>query len=175
MLTRNYWQFFASMMGRLNGSSQSLTLTLPDGTTLTDAVFGSASKPYTLLGAICAPFSNENYGKSYGTWYGKGRTPATMEDYKLEEPITDGSLTIAGGKNTYTTTINGDHVRIAAAHLVTNNTSEDIAVSEIGSFGCFTSAGKPIMMDHTVLETPVIIPARDTSTIEYVIKFPLGT
>lgn len=172
MLTRNYWQFFNSMMGRLNGSSPTLTLTLPDGTTLSDTVFGATAKPFTLLGAICMPYSNTNYGKSYGTWYGKGRTPATIEDYKLEEPITDGSITITGGKNAYTTAINGDHVCVAAAHLVTNNTGADITVTEIGSFGCFTSGGKPIMMDHTVLETPIIIPARNTITIEYVIKFP---
>ena len=70
--------------------------------------------------------------------------------------------------------LNGDHVRISATHQVTNNTDADIAVSEIGCFGNLSASGKPFLLDHTVLETPVVVPAGKTVTMEYVIKFPYG-
>ena len=68
-----------------------------------------------------------------------------------------------------------DHYRFSAVHQVTNNTDEEIAISEIGCFGSITNGGKVLMLDRTVLKTPVVIPPRETVPLEYVIKFPYGT
>ncbi|MBQ1255643.1 MAG: hypothetical protein IIX91_07630, partial [Clostridia bacterium] len=61
------------------------------------------------------------------------------------------------------------------AHQVTNNTDEEITVSEIGCFGVLANGGKVCMLDRTVLEEPIVIPPKETVSLEYVIKFPYGT
>lgn len=177
MLTRNYWRFFSAMMARLTGVTYSVTVTLPDGTTITDGLLTTSSRPYNVLGTIAAPYSDATYGKTIpGTWYGKGTTPAALDDYTLEAPITDGSITaICGGNSNLVRAEGPDHYRFSAVHQVTNNTDEEIAISEIGCFGSITNGGKVLMLDRTVLKTPVVIPPRETVPLEYVIKFPYGT
>lgn len=176
MLTRNYWQIFSAIMSRSGGNTYSATVKAVDGSTITETMFSSAAKPYTILGAIAAPKANSLYGGgTTGTWYGKGTTPATIDDFALEDPITDGSLSIACGETSALARAEGpDHYRISAAHQVTNNTDEEITVSEIGCFGALTNGGKVCLLDRTVLETPITIPPKETVSVEYVIKFPYG-
>ena len=177
MLTRNYWKIFGAIMPRLGGNTYSATVKIVDGTTLTETMFSSAAKPYTILGAIAAPKANSLYGGgTTGTWYGKGTTPATIDDYALEDPITDSSLSIAcGGASALVRAEGPDHYRISVAHQVTNNTDEEITVSEIGCFGVLTNGGKVCLLDRTVPEEPIVIPPKETVSLEYVIKFPYGT
>lgn len=176
MLTRNFWRVFGATMPRLSGNNYSATVKIVDGTTLTETMLSSTAKPYTVLGAIAMPKASSLYGAgTTGTWYGKGTTPATIDDYALEDPITDGSLSITcGGSSALVRAEGPDHYRISAAHQVTNNTDEEITVSEIGCFGILVNGGKVCLFDRTVLETPVTIPARETVPVEYVIKFPYG-
>ena len=177
MLTRNYWKIFGAIMPRLSGNTYSATVKIVDGTTLTETMLASTAKPYTILGAIAMPKTSSLYGAgTTGTWYGKGTTPATIDDYALEDPITDDSLSITcGGASALVRAEGPDHYRISAAHQVTNNTGEEITVSEIGCFGILANGGKVCMLDRTVLEEPIVIPPKETVSLEYVIKFPYGT
>jgi hypothetical protein len=172
MLTDNYWKLFGATMGKFAGSSESITLIGYDG----DICMGNATsltEPYTLLGGISLSYS-QYYGSYYGVFWGRGTTPPTKNDYKLEDPITDGTLATVGSRETLIKTDNGDHYRISALHQVTNNTNNDITITEAGIFGNWKSGGKVFLLDHTILETPVVIPARKTVPIEYAIKFPYG-
>ena len=176
MLNRNYWKFFGSIMARYQGSTYSMTVTLPSGASLTETLLSSSSRPYNVLGAISAPMTDSTYGTTVpGAWYGKGTTPPTLDDYTLEDPITDGSLTATcGGTANLMRVEAADHYRISAVHQVTNNTNQEVTISEIGSFGSASGGAKVIMLDRTVLETPIVIPAKETVSLEYVIKFPYG-
>jgi hypothetical protein len=69
--------------------------------------------------------------------------------------------------------VEADCVRISVPHSVTNLTSQDITISEIGCLGQIES-GNSFLLDHTVLETPVVVPAGKTIALEYAIKFPFG-
>ena len=177
MLTRNYWRIFGGMLARLNGSAQMVTVALPDGTTLTEAVLTSSTRPFNVLGTIGVPLTNATYGASTaGCWYGRGTTPPTLDDITLEDPITDDSLTaICAGLNDVARVEGPDHYRFSAVHQVTNNSNEEISISEIGCFGSIASGGKVCMLDRTVLEAPIVIPPKETVSLEYVIKFPYGT
>jgi hypothetical protein len=92
----------------------------------------------------------------------------------MEAPITDGSLSTKSGSASLVTSVEADCVRISVPHSVTNLTSQDITISEIGCLGQIESDGNSFLLDHTVLETPVVVPAGKTIALEYVIKFPFG-
>ncbi len=173
MLTNNYWKLFGATMGKIAGSSESVTLIGYDGTACSGTAISTA-EPYTLLGGISQSYS-QYYGSYYGVFWGRGTTPPTIDDYALESPIIDDSLATVGSLSTLIKTDNGDHYRITAVHQVTNKTNNDITITEAGIFGNWKSGGKVFLLDHTILETPVVIPARKTVPIEYAIKFPYGT
>ena len=177
MLTNNYWKLFGATMGKIAGSTENITLIGSDGFPCAGYAT-STSEPYILLGGISLSYS-ANYGSFYGVFRGRGTTPPTINDYKMEDPITDGSLATVGSIDSLVKTDNGDHYRISALHQVANNTNNDITITEAGIFGNWTSGGKIFLLDHTILdhtilETPVVIPARKTVPIEYAIKFPYG-
>jgi hypothetical protein len=60
-------------------------------------------------------------------------------------------------------------------HQLTNKTDEDIYIWEVGLHILFATGGKAYMLEHTVLEEPIVVPAGNTISTEYVIKFPYGT
>lgn len=177
MLTRNFWRVLGGVCGRATGNSMEVTLMFPDGTTDTDTMFSNSGDPFAILGTIAFPTAESYYGgNARATWYGKGGTPATLDDYKLEAPITDESISIVSGW------INGlakveaeDHYRISSVHQITNNTDKAIEIREVGCFGQLESSSRSFLLDRTVLKEPLVIPPKETVTTEYVIKFPYGT
>ena len=177
MLTRNFYRVLGGMCGRARGNSMNVTLTFPDGTTDTDTMFSNSADPFAVLGVITFPYADSQYGGTVsGTWYGKGGASATLDDYKLEAPVNDNSLTVVcGGLNSLVKTEAADHYRISTVHQVTNNTDKTIEIREVGCFGQLESTSKAFLLDRTVLEEPLVIPPKETVTTEYVIKFPYGT
>ena len=174
MLTKNFWKIFTALVGRVQGETKEVTVTLPSGSSYTNNIYGTNAKPYSVLGAICAPWCNEKIGTWFGVWYGTGTTLPTLDDYKMEAPITDGSLSTKAGSAALVASVEADCVRISVPHSVTNLTSQDITISEIGCLGQIES-GNSFLLDHTVLETPIVVPAGKTIALEYVIKFPYGS
>ena len=175
MLTKNFWALFTGFIGKIQGSSKTVAMKKVDGSNYSETVFSSSSKPYTMLGAIAIPLSDTRYGTFHGTWYGKGRTPATWDDYTLADPITDSSVIGTAGTEALVNNVSTDHVEISVPHSVTNQTDNPITIGEIGCFGQAYSGGSAILLDRTVLEEPITIPPRGTVRFEYVIKFPYGT
>lgn len=174
MLTKNFWQLASQLLGRYNGNTRQVPLINTAGTTASETPFSSTSKPYSMLGSVCLP-QVTNYGVAHGVYYGKGRTPATMNDYKMEDPILDGTLGVSeGGTGALNIAVNADHLRISGVHQLTNQTDEDIYIWEVGLHILFAMGGKAYMLEHTVLEEPIVVPAGNTISTEYVIKFPYG-
>ena len=104
---------------------------------------------------------------------GSGTTPATVDDYKLENQITSG-LT-----GTTAITVDEDNDAIYVLTL-TNTSSEDITIGEVGIFAsCFTknssSSTALFLLERTVLDAPITIPAGGIGTIDYSIKLPIPT
>ena len=108
--------------------------------------------------------SNSNNGIVVGS----GRTPATIDDYKLESMITSGlSASIAKS-------IDSDNDTIIALTF-TNTSSADITIGEIGYVGTVYidnnfGGSKYVLLERTVLDSPVTIPAGGIGKIEYSIK-----
>lgn len=178
MLTKNFYEYISTFLKRSGADeSHAANLTIFDGTKVTHALGKTTIMPYSLLGGMvhpqCVPIGSEDFW--YGTWFGTGTTPATADDYTLESPITDGTLSFHNAA-TVSGVANSDHYRYSMTYDVTNTGSEDITVSEIGLFSLNASSGLwQSLLDHTVLETPITVPAGQTVPINYTIKLPYGT
>jgi hypothetical protein len=107
-----------------------------------------------------------------GVYYilGRGTTPATVDDYNLEDMITSG-LSCAW-------VIDEDEDKDAIHKLTLTNTSnDDITIGEIGIAGNVNVAGNwyLALLERTVLDKPITVPAGGFGQIEYAIKLPIPT
>lgn len=111
----------------------------------------------------------------YGIYFGTGSTPATKDDYRLENPITSG-LTITN-PSSISEKNEADGIYSVEASFIVNNTSG--AEVNIWELGVFTPVGKAsttsgcwaALMDRVVLDSPVIIPNGGTKMITYKLTF----
>ena len=102
---------------------------------------------------------------------GTGTTTPTADDYRLESPIT--------------TNLSCDSVSVSRTSLTktytatfTNSGSSDITVTEVGfivyilyDFSSSDEYPDHFLMDRTVLETPITIPAGESRTVTYELSF----
>lgn len=102
---------------------------------------------------------------------GSGTTPATFDDYKLENTITSGL--------TCTTAVIMDANNDAIHKFTfTNISNNDITIGEIGIIGSAYYSGSnhtSVLVERTVLDSPLTIPAGGIGTIDYSIKIPIPT
>lgn len=129
--------------------------------------------PSHSIGFATSFVSNNNEGIIFGT----GNTPATDEDYEIESQITSG-ITVASP--IISKGMDGDKCYITLRYVVSNTTSSDIIIKEVGLRGstmCGTSAGqttsiskKYILFDRTVLTTPLTVPASSNAVLEYTLE-----
>lgn len=108
-----------------------------------------------------------------GVYFGSGSTPANVNDYKLDSPITSG-LTIASGGVISWEDEHCDYLQNVFA--VQNTTESEINIWEIGYFGevAFSSSdntGYTTLMERTVLPEPVTIAPMETKVIIYKVAF----
>ena len=128
--------------------------------------------PYSVSNNV----SINNTSSSTGIRLGSGNTQASEDDYNLDSRITSG-LTASSPVVTYGVDENGNPYKVFLFTL-TNSTNSDITVAEIGYFQqLYTSSSQgaisstaTIMLDRTVLSTPVTVPANDSAVIKYTLK-----
>lgn len=116
---------------------------------------------------------NTNSGVIFGT----GNTPATDEDIDLESQITSG-LSVASP--IVTKGMDGTKCFVTLRYVVSNTTSADIIIKEVGmrcAVTAGTSAGQTtglsnryILADRTVLATPLTVPASSNAVLEYTLE-----
>lgn len=109
-----------------------------------------------------------------GVYFGTGSTPALLEDYTLESPITTG-LAFAGGIEKVPAYENGK-AEAVASYIVTNTSGAEINIWEIGCFvptqdGSNTSSYTMIMLERTVLTEPITIPPGESKMVTYKVAF----
>ena len=100
-------------------------------------------------------YTNNNFNIGNYCWQiqlGNGLTPASIDDYAIESPITD--LTLLAG-----TATSPDSNKILKAINATyqNNTNENITVTEVCLLGYCNSAVNIFLFNREVLGEPVII------------------
>lgn len=119
---------------------------------------------------------------SNGIAVGSGSTPATENDYTVESILTSltcGSLSVDRSYDS----VNGKMYYFVNLAL-SNPTAEDITVNEVCRLArCFKvtnfgdavptsgSNGICVMMDRTVLDTPLVVPAGESAILRYRIGY----
>lgn len=102
---------------------------------------------------------------------GTGTTTPTADDYCLESPIT---------KNLSCDSISVSRTSLIKTYTATfaNSGSSDITVTEVGfivyilyNYSTTSENSDNFLMDRTVLDTPVTIPAGESRTITYTLSF----
>lgn len=104
--------------------------------------------------------------------FGNGTTPATVNDYKLESEITTG-ISVAYPSSA-TTEQTDNYILWTVTFGV--KASVETTISEIGLFSKAYTANESVtsLVDRTVLDAPITIPAGQSKQITYTIRFNYG-
>ena len=167
MLTKN---FYAYMRGHMEAGSALFTLT--DGTAEW-CNFVNTVPPFVAMKSWA--IKDDAYGVSFGT----GTTPADASNYKLESILNTTQISVANPSAVSYSQFD-THDEHSVTFGVTNKTAEAITISEIGltaiPYKGSSSSGitNYALVDRTVLDTPVTIPAGQSKQITYTIRFNYG-
>jgi hypothetical protein len=124
------------------------------------------------LGAIRAP---DTYMNNCFMCLGSGTTPATINDYCMENQITSGLTQI--NDPTVIRVLDDGGVSYISTFVVQNTSEKSISISEFGMFGnskegtSSSSTNKMFMTEHTVLDEPIIIEPGQMKCLQYVVRF----
>lgn len=169
MVTRNWYNAFKAL--------RSKTL-IPNGFTFASGAKTKAGYLATSSGSVTNQTwlslrnSNISFSTStYGIMVGSGSTPATLDDYMLENLIASGlSISVAEA-------VDDDNDGVYKL-TITNTSNQDITIGEIGMWlqlytGNNTNNSGAFLVERTVLDNPITIPAGGIGLIEYAIKLPI--
>lgn len=121
--------------------------------------------PY--IGKLITTYSG--YG---GVIFGDGNIPVTIDDYCLSGNI----ITTLSGNGTVTWTASDTELVGESTFLLTNTGTSEVTIRECGLFGgANNNNGYTRMLDRTVLDTPVTIPAGGVGQIVYTVRIVFPT
>lgn len=135
--------------------------------------------PYQM--SIAAGISSQTRNTNPGVKFGTGTTLPTENDAGLASQITNGISFSNSGFPVFTNEydLTNNIVRQCFTYSITNTSGSEITITEIALFAVFqTSDSKEVSsisysderlgcIDHTLLETPVVIPAGETGAVKY--------
>lgn len=166
MLTKNFYAAMMALLGKttsaaLNKNGENINLGFPTNVSNNYGIF-----PYM--------FQYDAENAYQYVEFGNGTTPATAGDYKLENKITSG-ITVTT-PSAVTTEQTDSYILWTVTFGVMALT--ETTISEIGLTAKITySTGLnpvAILVDRTVLDTPITIPAGQSKQITYTIRFNYG-
>ena len=160
MLTKNFYALMRTALGKT-------------GSTVTSIQNEAAT--VNMDSSWYGVFTAMNGYVTAGTQYvrfGSGTTPATVNDYKLESQI--GSDITVANPSAVTTEQTDSYISWTVTFGV--SASVEKTISEIGLISeVYTPSGNiTTLVDRTVLDTPITIPAGQSKQITYTIRFNYG-
>ena len=182
MLTKNWYQFllsqvFYSGVNCINTAGNTQSVSVSQGYQL---CFGynyfqcpSIHAPRflhtttTFNSSTAGNGSNNSYGA--GVYFGTGAVAPSFDDYTFS-----GDIIHTAQATTTVNTVNLDNGKsITGIYTITNTGVEEITIREVGLV--WASSTYRILLERTVLDTPVTIPAGGIGQVEYTITFNLPT
>ena len=176
MLLRNYYKVFA--YEDLGCNPADLNPLAFDGSICTSFLhkeFNNTGAQQPYMGRVNT--GALNYNKT-GIILGSGTTPATFDDYCLENRIVADGLTVSTNLTSQT---DENGMCISAMITISNTTDEAVTVAECGVH-CGGSSGSNgskkynyVLLDRTVLETPITIEPGGVGQVTYTIRMNYPT
>lgn len=169
MFTKNFKKLMSLYL--LNGTESgwdeytySISTTLKDlnGTTITTEAEATSYERYSLAYVLSDTLSTEAADMRAYLAIGTGTGTVSDDDYQLFKSTSDCTCVSASSN----TSANFNKIYTATFQ---NNTSADITVTETGIVArpYLYNNFFDVLLDHTLLDTPVIIPAGESRTITY--------
>ena len=119
------------------------------------------------LEKVCTSLTSQGFGVVFGT----GTTPPTVDDIKLSGEWIGGlSCSIAASYEWH-----DYYVDIISIYTITNTNATDITIGEVALMCSVSQYDYPTMMERTVLDTPVTIPAGGLGQVNYTIRMNFPT
>lgn len=115
-----------------------------------------------------------------GMAVGSGSTPATENDYTLESVITSGLSASTPVASTEYDDVNNCYIR-RLTFTISNTSDSAVTIREIGTYrgiayantlGANASSYKLVLVDRTVLDEALTIPAGEAGVLRYDFAFP---
>lgn len=176
MITKNFKKIAAALMC-VKGTSIYCFIPVVDQTgTQRYASLPNASNTQGRFFPSRGYYNQFSFTLTPGIVAGSGVTPPTEDDYNIETPI---SLNYTSVPVEALSLDNNGNPLVTLTIQATNNSNTTITISELGYFvgvGCNDTSGaasstvRSILIDRTVLDTPVTIPADGSATITYTLK-----
>lgn len=179
MFLRNWYKALTAEMS----NSQSVTGINTSGT-------ANYFTPYSSTGGVAnntrlvmaggTPSSNDytphmqNVRTSYyqgGVVFGTGDTAPTFDDYKLSGSI----VTAINAGASVETTFDDDGCTFVGTYNISNTGSEEITIKEVGLILRSAYNNSAILVERTVLDTPLTIPAGGIGQVVYTIRMDYPT
>ena len=168
MLTRNWYRVASYLIVGQDANYVPLCKNVKD----TEVKMGTSyNLPYWTLNNA-AKYLRTSYASgttAYGLYFGTGNTPPSLDDYKLSGDIISG-ITVSYAVTSAGDNIDSDHAEITMTFTITNGNTQEITIREVA---LVTMAG--IMVERTVLDTPVTIPAGGIGQVTYTIRMNYPT
>lgn len=187
MLTNNYYTIWFTTLNNSSGGTSStqankVTVKTASGVEryTSGAVDNNSISVITLNEA--SYFRQNTYVNNTGTYFGDGTGELTRDSYKLFGNVITGLAVTSNIK----TTRENDIVTKEVTFTVANNNAQDITISEIGIFGgsgkyypnidssSTSSYSDYLLLEHTLLDEPVTIPAGGVGQVTYTITFNIA-
>ena len=163
MLTKNFYSYMRYVF-----QNKASTFTATDGTLHKDISFAASDPPFIAMKKWADKAS------SYGVSFGTGTTPATASDYCLESILGTTQISTSVPSTVSYSRVD-TYEEYSVTFGVTNKTADAITISEVGL--TIYDSNKPyayVLIDRTVLDTPITIPAGQSKQITYTIRFNYG-
>lgn len=111
-----------------------------------------------------------------GVSFGSGTTPPTLDDYKIESIFNNQQINASLTRRVRGIDSNGKPY-MELTYIVTNKSNASITVSEVAtvtyniavcsSYSDTSANNNDILIDRTLLDTPITIPVGDSASIKY--------
>ena len=174
MITKNWYKTIATLMFCERGASWDVGILGTGGVSSAQYFYNNASFSYAYNLVEALQKIDTDYEGS-GVRFGTGNTPVTLDDYKLSGDI----ITTLSGAYSISKGADAAGAYITALYTLTNTGSSDVTVSEVGTFVHINKTNSSThaypMIDRTVLDTPVTIPAGGIGQVVYTITFNYPT
>ena len=183
MFTRNWYNLLKAQCYGYGAST--ITVVDPTGKTelvyvtegVTGATPGNAFPQYYKSTYISPGKIGDIASTTTYVYFGSGATPATVDDYCLENPYTDDAvvsvLTSDGSR-----VIQDNIVTLRFVYALKNLSNDPIVVSEIGLTSTYKTSGSSstaslcaCFVDRTVLDEPVTIAPGATEQVTYTMVY----
>lgn len=165
MLTKNFYSYIGAALQQTSAQFR-----LMSGTTMYLSLVPGHKPPISVMNSWSKSVAET--GVSFGT----GTTPATLEDYKLESILGNTQISVSN-PSAVSFSRGATFDEYSVSFGVTNITDEAITISEVGLAAMphnDSSTNRIVLVDRTLLDTPVTIPANETKHIAYTIRFNYG-